>query len=300
MPAAHEHKADVASRSFALGIALNTIFVTVEVAYGLAADSLVLIADAGHNASDIVVLLMAWGANTLARKTATERRTYGFRKATVMASLVSAVLLLVVLGGITREAVGRLIEPRPVQGMTVIAVAVIGVVINALTAALFLRERKSDLNIRAAFLHMAADAAVSLGVAAAGLVIILKGWLWVDPVVTLAVVAVVFAGTWDLLKDSVNYAMDAVPKHIDIAGIRNYLEGIDNVQSLHDLHVWPMSTREAALTVHLVVSNAMPDNEFLNGIHDTLRCRFGVGHATIQLEASGENGCPLDRRNCVS
>ncbi|MEE4263342.1 MAG: cation diffusion facilitator family transporter, partial [Desulfobacteraceae bacterium] len=243
--------------------------------------------------------LMAWGASLLAARAATERRTYGFRKATIMASLASAIMLLVALGGIAWEAVGRLLDPGPVEGATVILVAAVGVVINTLTALLFLKGQKEDLNIRAAFLHMAADAAVSAGVVVAGILIMAKGWPWIDPVVSLIIVAVIFIGTWALLRDSLNYAIDAVPKSVDIPGIKLYLLGFDRVERIHDLHVWPLSTTEIALTVHLVVADKTLDNRFLLDLRDHLHDRFGIGHSTIQVETcDAENGCRLDRDAC--
>jgi len=296
----HNHGTGNYNRSFAIGVVLNIVFVVIEASYGIFADSLALIADAGHNLSDVVSLLLAWSASVLAKKAATEKRTYGFRKATVMASLASAILLLVALGGITWEAVGRFFNPKPVEGMTVIVVATIGVVINTLTALLFVKGQKRDLNIRGAFLHMAADAAVSLGVVVAGIFIIFKGWLWIDPVVSFMIVAVVLVGTWGLLRDSINYAMDAVPDSIDIPAIRNYLMSIDHVNRIHDLHVWPLSTTEIALTVHVVIDKDSLDNKFLRNVQQHLHDHFGVVHSTIQVETSkGENDCMLDSQKCV-
>jgi len=295
----HHHDVNTYNRSFAIGVVLNVLFVGVEAGYGIYADSLALIADAGHNLSDVLSLLLAWGANVLAAKAATERRTYGFRKATVMASLVSAIFLLVALGGITWEAVGRLLNPGPVKGATVVLVAAVGVVINTLTALLFLKGQKKDLNIRAAFLHMAADAAVSAGVVVAGILIMLKGWPLIDPVVSLIIVAVIFIGTWALLRESLNYAIDAVPKSVDVSGIRLYLLSLDNVERIHDLHVWPLSTTEIALTVHIVVTKKAIDNQLLMDLRNHLHDHFGIGHTTIQVEAhSAENGCRLDRGHC--
>jgi len=288
------------TRSFAVGVALNTAFVVVEAVYGLLAGSLALLADAGHNVSDVVSLLLAWGASVLATRTATERRTYGLRKATVMASLISAVLLLLALGGIAREAVGRLMDPAPVAGTTVMVVAGVGVVVNAVTAMLFMRGRKHDLNIRGAFLHMAADAGVSLGVVVAGAVIMVRGWLWIDPVISLSIVVVLLFGTWGLLRDSVRYAMDAVPESVDIVSVRDYLVSRPHVVRIHDLHVWPLSTTETALTVHLVMDECQVDNGFLSGLQQELHDRFRIAHSTIQVEAgSGENGCLLDNETCV-
>jgi cobalt-zinc-cadmium efflux system protein len=259
-----------------------------------------LIADAGHNLSDVLSLLLAWGASALAAKAANSKRTYGFRKATVMASLTSAILLLVALGGITWESVGRFFSPVPVKGMTVLVVAGIGVVINTATALLFVKGQKHDLNIRGAFLHMAADAGVSLGVVVAGTLIMLRGWLWIDPVVSLIIVLVIFIGTWGLFRDSMDYAMDAVPKNIDIEEIKQYLTSYKNVERIHDLHVWPLSTKEVALTVHIVVYDEILNNDFLLEIQNHLHDNFGIEHATIQVEsAKDENICLLDKVSCV-
>ncbi|MDA3924749.1 MAG: cation diffusion facilitator family transporter [Kiritimatiellae bacterium] len=296
----HSHEIGNYNRSFAIGVTLNIVFVAIEASYGIFADSLALIADAGHNLSDVVSLMLAWGSSVLATKAATETRTYGFRKATVMASLASAIILLVALGGITWEAIGRFLNPKSVEGMTVIVVAAIGVIINTLTALLFIKGQQHDLNIRGAFLHMAADAGISLGVVVAGIFIIIKGWLWIDPVVSFMIVAVILVGTWRLLRDSINYAMDAVPDSIDIPAIRNYLMSIDHVNRIHDLHVWPLSTTEIALTVHIVVNDDSLDNNFLRNLQQHLHDHFGIEHSTIQVETSiGENDCMLDSHKCV-
>jgi len=295
----HRHEIRNYNRSFALGLALNIIFVAIEAGYGIFADSLALIADAGHNLSDVISLLLAWGASMLATKASTEKRTYGFRKVTVIASLSSALLLLVALGGIAWEAIGRFAHPKPVEGVTVIIVAAIGVAINTLTALLFAKGQKHDLNIRGVFLHMSADAGVSLGVVVAGIFIMAKGWLWIDPVVSLAIVAIIFIGTWGLLRDSFNYAIDAVPKSIDIAGIKQYLMSFDHVHHIHDLHVWPLSTTQVALTVHVVVNNNSLDNGFLRELQQHLHDHFGIAHATIQVETStSENSCMLNNDRC--
>jgi len=280
----HSHSTSGYNRVFAIGVILNVIFVVVEAGYGLFSGSLALITDAGHNLSDVLSLLLAWGASVIAAKAVTEKRTYGFRKATVMASLASGIVLLVALGGIGREAVNRFLHPEPVKGMTVIIVAAIGVVINTATALLFVKDRKNDLNIRGAFLHMAADAGVSLGVVFAGIFILTGGRMWIDPLVSLIIVGVIFVGTWGLLRDSINYAMDAVPRSIDIPAIRRYLTGIDRVERIHDLHVWPLSTTEIALTVHLVVRDTSLDNDFLSNVRRHLHDEFGIGHSTIQVE----------------
>lgn len=295
----HNHQIANYNRSFAFGIMLNIIFVVIEVIYGILADSLALIADAGHNLSDVGSLLLAWGAIVLSRKAATEKRTYGFRKATILASLASAIILILVLGGITRESIGRFANPKPVEGMTVIVVAGIGVVINILTALLFVKGQKHDLNIRGAFLHMTADAAVSSAVVVAGLFILVTDWRWVDPVVSLIIVVFIFWGTWGLLRESINYTLDAVPKGIDYSGIKRYLTSLDRVVHVHDLHIWPLSTTEIALTVHVLVDGDFLDNRFLRDIQQKLHDHFGIEHATIQVETStSENYCMLDRQKC--
>ena len=212
-----------------------------------------------------------------------------------MASLANAILLIVVLGGITWEAILRLLNPEPVSGGIVIILAAVGVVINTVTALLFVKGQKHDLNIRGAFLHMAADAGVSLGVVLAGVLIMITGWLWIDPAVSFAIVAVIFIGTWGLLRDSMDYAMDAVPKHVDLSGINEYLLGLDHVNRIHDLHIWPLSTTEIALTVHLVVDADSLDNDFLSNIQQHLHDHFGIEHATIQVETSRfKTSCMLD------
>ncbi len=295
----HNHEIGNYNRLFALGIILNITFVVIEAGYGILADSLALIADAGHNLSDVVGLLLAWGASVLATKAATEKRTYGFRKITIMASLASAILLLVALGSIVWKTIERFINPQPVEGMVIIIVAAIGVVINTLTALLFVKGQKHDLNIRGAFLHMAADAGVSLGVVIAGILIIVTGWLWIDPVISLVIISIIFIGTWGLLRNSLNYAIDSVPQDIDIAGIRSYLTDIDCVSRIHDLHVWPLSTTEVALTVHVVVNYDSLDNNFLSKLQQHLYEHFNIDHATIQVEScEGDNECMLGRERC--
>jgi cobalt-zinc-cadmium efflux system protein len=298
----HNHQVSNYNVAFAVGILLNAVFVAIETGYGMAAGSLALIADAGHNLSDVLGLLLAWGAGKLAAKPATEKRTYGFRKVTIMASLVSAVFLLVALGGIAWEAVNRFSVPKPVDSMMVITVAAIGVVINTVTALLFMSGQKHDLNIRGAFLHMLADAAVSLGVVVAGIIIMLKGWLLVDPIISLGIVTVILIGTWSLLRDSLNLALDSVPAHIDMAEIKTYLMGLEGVCQLHDLHVWAMSTTEVALSVHLILLDAAVSKDFLPKIQQQLHDGFGIGHSTIQIERQGDDGdglCLLNKHNCI-
>jgi len=295
----HNHQTSNYNRAFAVGVMLNVIFVAIEAGYGVAAGSLALIADAGHNLSDVLGLLLAWGAGLLATKAATEKRTYGFRKVTIMASLASAILLLVALGGIAWEAIGRFSDPKPVEGLTVITVAAIGVVVNTITALLFVSGQKHDLNIRAAFLHMAADAAVSLGVVVAGIIIMVTGWLLIDPLISLLIATVIFISTWSLLRDSMNLAMDSVPEGIDMAGIRKYLTGLENVSQIHDLHVWPLSTTEVALSVHLIIADNSLSNDFLPELQQQLHDRFSIEHSTIQVERQDDGPCMLNKNGCI-
>jgi cobalt-zinc-cadmium efflux system protein len=299
MPHDHNHQIRNYNRTFAIGVMLNVIFVAIEAGYGVAAGSLALIADAGHNLTDVLSLLIAWGAALLATKPATEKRTYGFRKVTIMASLASAILLLVALGAITWEAIGRFFDPKPVEGVTVIVVAAIGVVINTITALLFVSGRKHDLNIRGAFLHMAADAGVSFGVVVAGIIIMVTGWLLIDPLISLLIVAAILVGTWSLLRDSMNLAIDSVPKGIDIAGIKRYLASLENVTQIHDLHVWPMSTTEVALSVHLIIVDDSLNNDFLPKLQQQLHDRFSIEHSTIQVERKDDGPCMLNKNGCV-
>ncbi|TMS65008.1 cation diffusion facilitator family transporter, partial [Pseudoalteromonas sp. S1731] len=288
----HSHHISHYNRAFAIGVLLNLIFVVIEAGYGFFANSLALLADAGHNLSDVVSLLLAWGANVLASKAATDKRTFGYKKSTVLASLMSSVLLMAALASIAWHAIERFENPQPVTGMTVIVVSLIGVVINTLTALLFVQGQKHDLNIRGAFLHMAADAAVSLGVVIAGIVILFKNWQWVDPVVSLSIVVIVFIGTWGLFKDSLNYATDAVPKNISIEKLKQYFLSIEHVTGVHGLRVWPLSTTESALIVHLVTDNNALNNDFLIEVQHHLHDHFDIEHATIQVESSqGSAGC---------
>lgn len=295
----HNHQISNYNRAFAIAVVLNIIFVAIEAGYGVAAGSLALIADAGHNLSDVLGLLLAWGAGLLATKPATEKRTYGFRKVTIMASLASSILLLVALGGITLEAISRFFDPKPVDGMTVIVVAAIGVVINTITALLFVSGQKHDLNIRGAFLHMAADAGVSFGVVVAGIIIMITGWLLIDPLISLLIVAVILVGTWSLLRDSMNLAIDAVPKGIDMAGIKRYLTSVENVCQIHDLHVWSMSTTEVALSVHLIIVDDSLNNDFLPKLQQQLHDRFSIEHSTIQVERKDDGPCMLNKNGCI-
>lgn len=277
------------NKAFIIGIILNVIYIVVEVVYGLIINSMALLADAGHNFSDVLGLLLAWGAAYLAKTATTEKRTYGFRKSTILAALFNAILLMIAVGAITIEAVRKLIYPVPVQGQTMMIVAGIGFVINAITAFLFMKGRDKDLNIKGAFLHMAADAGVSLGVVLAGLIIFSTGWLWVDPAISLVIVLVITIGTWGLMKDSFYLSMDAVPKGINLKEVGNYLKSINGVEEVHDLHVWAMSTTEVALTAHLVIPNVTKDDFFLKKICGELHNRFGIEHSTIQIEKSAQS-----------
>lgn len=263
----------------------------VETGYGLAADSLALLADAGHNFSDVVSLLLAWGAAVLATRPPSARRTYGWRRGTVLASLASGLLLLGAVAIIAIEAVGRLRDPAPVDGLTMIVVAGIGVVINTITALLFARGRHTDLNIRAAFLHMAADAGISLGVVAGGVGVLLWGLGWLDPVLSVAIAAIIAWSTWALLREALDLAIDAVPRGIDPAAVEGYLRRQPGVAAVHDLHIWGMSTTEVALTAHLVMPDGASD-EFLRGVTEGLHDRFRIPHATLQVERSDwQHGC---------
>ncbi|HFD04756.1 MAG TPA: cation transporter [Firmicutes bacterium] len=292
----HNHGIGNYNRSFAFGVLLNVIFVIIEAVYGILSGSLSLLADAGHNLSDVISLLLAWGASVIATKAATDRRTYGFRKVTIFAPIISAVILIITLTGITWEAINRFFHPQPIKGITIIIVAAVGVVVNTLTALMFIKGQKHDLNIRGAFLHMAADAGVSLGVVIAGLIIMIKGWLWIDPVLSLIIVSVILFGIKGLLRDSIHYAIDGVPNGIDISEVKKYLMGRDHVLSIHDLHIWPLSTTETALTVHLIMDTEQLDNNFLSNLQIQLHDRFGIEHSTIQVEAnSEENNCLLKK-----
>jgi cobalt-zinc-cadmium efflux system protein len=284
----HSHAPASFGKAFAVGITLNTIFVVVEVIYGLLSHSLALIADAGHNLSDVLGLLLAWSAASLAKRAATEKHSYGFGRSSVLAALANAIFLLVSVGAIGWEAIQRLITPEVVTAPIMIAVAAFGVVINGITALMFMSGRKQDLNLRAAFMHMAMDAVLSLGVVVSGIIIYYTQWLRVDPLMSLILVGVIIFGTWELLRDSLNLALDAVPGHIDATAVTAYLRGLPMVIDLHHLHIWGLSTTEAALTVHLVVNDLQSGTNALAGIQHELHERFRVGHATIQFEfASG-------------
>jgi cobalt-zinc-cadmium efflux system protein len=289
----HHHPPNY-TRAFAVGVGLNLSFVALEFGFGLWSHSIALMADAGHNLSDVLGLLLAWAAAYASVVGPNERRTYGLRRTSILAALVNALVLLVVTGGITWEAVRRFANPAPAMGTTMMVVAAVGVVVNGATAFLFFAGRHRDLNLRGAFLHMAADAAVSLGVVVSGALIQWKGWTWVDPVASLLIVAAILYSTWGLLFESVNLALDAVPKEIDPVLVRDYLKSLPGISDVHDLHIWGMSTTETALTVHLVKPDGQIDDTFLADVEHTLHDRFGIMHSTIQLEqGDAEHACKL-------
>lgn len=296
----HDHAPANFNTAFAVGVGLNTIYILVEAGYGIAVNSLALLADAGHNLSDVLGLLLAWAAHYLMKLKPTQRRTYGWRSSSILAALLNALLLLVAIGGIVWEAVGRFSEPAEIAGTTVMVVAGIGVIINTITALLFFKGRENDLNIRGAFLHMAADAGVSVAVVFGGLGIYLYGWLWLDPVLSILIAVVIFWGTWGLLKESVNLALQAVPSGIDPAAVHEYLATRDGVTEVHDLHIWAMSTTETALTAHLVMPDISPHgtDNFLHEICHELHDQFKIEHATLQIE-QGTTECHLASRDVV-
>ncbi len=285
----HHHATPNYNRAFAIGVVLNVGFVVVEAVFGLLADSLALLTDAGHNLSDVLGLLLAWGASALAARRPSARRTYGYSRATILASLASGLLLFGAIGAIAWEAVGRFVAPVEPAGLTIMWVAGVGVVINTATALLFFSGKDHDLNIRGAYLHMAADAAVSLGVVLSGAVIWRYGLNWVDPVISLVIVVVIFLSTWDLMRDSLNLAVDAVPRKVDPDEVRQYLLEQPGVSGMHDLHIWAMSTTDTALTTHLVMPEPPPDDAFLHGIAQVLHQRFHIDHATIQVERGDDS-----------
>lgn len=278
---------------FAFGVALNLAIVVLQAGYGLIAHSTALLADAGHNLGDVLSLLVAWGAASLAKLPPTERFTYGLRSTSIVAAVFNALFLLVVMGGIGWEAIRRLSEPVAVQGYIVMAVAGVAIVMNGISAWLFAPGRHGDINIRGAFLHMLSDALVSLGVVVAGGLIVLTGWSWIDPVATLVVVAVIVFGTWDLLKASFQMALAAVPEGIDPGKVRLYLSELPGVSRVHDLHIWPLSTTQTALTCHLVMPDGYPGDHFTSKIAENLHTQFNIEHSTLQIELSEDADCRL-------
>lgn len=294
----HSHAPRDFGRAFAIGVGLNFAFVLAEVAAGLWSGSLALLADAGHNLSDVLSLLLAWGATVLARRAPSTNRTYGLRKATILASLANAVLLLVAVGVIVSEAARRFAEPADVATAPVMIVAAIGVVINTATALMFMRGH-DDLNVRGAFLHMASDAAVSLAVVIGAGAMALTGLGWIDPALSLVIAGVIVLGTWGLLKDSLNLALDAVPKGIDVAAVRAWLNALPGVTGVHDLHVWAMSTTETAMTAHLTRPVNLDCDAFLHAACEGLEKTFKIGHCTLQVETGGAEVCRLSPAEAV-
>lgn len=285
-------------RAFAIGIGLNLAFVVGEAAFGLIAGSVALLADAGHNLSDVLGLCAAWAAIALGRRAASKRFTYGLKGSTILAALLNALLLLVALGAILLEAVQRLAMPAPVDGPTVAWVAGAGILVNGATALLFLRGREGDINIRGAYLHMASDAMVSAGVVVSGLVIWWTGLTWIDPVVSIVIAVLIFLQTWGLLRRSVEMALAAVPRSIDSDKVWDALRALPGVARVHHVHIWPMSTTETVLTAHLVIPAGHPGDAFLDTTRAMLKGRFGIGHATLQVELSGAEAGDAEVRGC--
>jgi len=288
-PHAHHHGPNSYERAFAIGLTLNLAIVVGQATFGVLANSLALIADAGHNLADVLALILAWSAIALSRRTPTLHRTYGWRRSTILATLVNALVLILVTLAIAAQAVRRLADPSPIAATTVIWVAAGAAVLNGLVAALFMAGRERDMNIRGAFMHMAADAALSFGVVLAGCVILATGWVWLDAVTGLVIGAAILAGTWGLLRDALNLSLDAVPAGIDMPAVQAYLAALPGVVGIHDLHVWAMSTTETALTAHLVVAQATLDDALLAEAIEELDERFGIEHTTLQVEHGDPN-----------
>ncbi len=288
----HGHEPASFGKAFAIGVALNLGFVVVEVVYGILSNSVALLSDAGHNLGDVLALAVAWVASALAMRPPTARFTYGLRGSSILAALFNAMLLLVTVGAISWEAVQRLAAPAPVAGKVVMIVAAIGIVVNGVTAWLF-ASGKRDVNLRGAFVHMASDALVSAGVVVVGFAILLTGWFWLDPLVSLAVNAVIVWATWGLLRDSLGMSMAAAPSRIDPGEVRTFLAARPGVAGVHDLHIWPISTTEVALTCHLVMPGGHPGDEFLHRLSIDLAKRFQISHPTAQIETDPDTACPL-------
>ncbi len=290
----HQHTPANFGKAFAIGIALNLAYVLGEAFYGVVAHSLALLVDAGHNLGDVLGLGGAWLASVLGRRRPSGRYTYGLRRSSILAALGNAVLLLVVTGGIAWEGIRRLVEPEPSAGLIIMVVAAFGIVVNGATALLFMSGRKDDLNIRGAFLHMASDALVALGVVVAGAVILWTGWSWLDPATSLVVSGIIVLGTWSLLRDSVNFSLDAVPPGIDRTKVAAFLQDLPGVAEVHDLHIWGMSTTETAMTAHLVRPGASVDDDLIHRACEEMKEHFGIGHATLQVEdGRGAHPCHL-------
>lgn len=295
----HAHTPANFGKAFAIGVALNTGFVILEAIYGILSNSVALLADAGHNFGDVLGLLVAWTASVLVRRAPSPRFTYGLRGSSILAALFNAIFLLIAVGAISWEAAQRLADPEPVAAGTVMAVAAIGIVVNGITAWMFASGGKTDINLRGAFAHMAADALVSAGVVAAGLLILVTGKLWLDPLVSLIVSGVIVWGTWDLLRESLGMSMSAVPNHIDPLKVRQWLRSQPGVSNLHDLHIWPMSTTETALTCHLVMPEGHPGDALLHQMCQGLAKTFKIAHPTLQIEIDPLQACALAPEEAV-
>ena len=293
----HGHMPTNFSRAFALGIALNITYIIVEVVYGLLAGSMALLADAGHNLSDVLGLAVAWAGAELAKRPPSKRFTYGLGGSSILAALLNGLFLLVACGAIALEAIERFSTPSPIASMTVVIVASIGIVINFGTAMLFVRGQKEDINIRGAFLHMMADAGVSAGVVVGGIAIYFSGWNWIDPLISLLIVVLIFWSTWGLLSEAVRMSLAGVPRNIDVEEVHAYLASLPGVQTVHDLHIWPMSTSETALTAHLVLPAGHPGKGFLATIQKEMITLFSIHHTTIQIELENEEA-DLCQINC--
>jgi len=289
----HVHLPANFGSAFAIATLLNFALVVVQVIYGLSAHSIALLADAGHNFGDALALLLAWGAHVLGRRRPSERYTYGLRSASILSALINAVMMLVTTGAIAWEAIRRFADPGEVAGVTVMVVAALGIAVNGVSAWFLMAGRKGDLNVRGAFLHLVADAAVSAGVVVAGGVIYLFGWNWIDPLVSLAVSAVIVYGAWGLLRESLQLTMNAVPAAIEPSDVCGYLETLPGVVGIHDLHIWAMSTTENALTCHLVMPQGHPGDAFIARVAHDLEHRFKIGHPTFQIELADAGPCPL-------
>lgn len=288
-------------RAFLIAIGLNIAFTVIEFGYGFLAHSTALMADAGHNLSDVLGLSLAWGGAVLAQRLPDNRFTYGLRGSTILAALGNAMFLMLACGAIAWGAVNNLFDSPPVATTTVMVVAAIGIVVNGVSACLFVKGSRGDLNLRGAFLHLAADAGVSLGVLVAGAAILFTGWNWLDPLVSLLIVMVIVYGTWGLLRESLKLALNAVPAHIDLHEVAAHLRGFAGVEDIHDLHVWAMSTTETALTVHLVMPRGAPGDAFMDHAAESLQRRFGIAHVTLQIEmGDSDHVCTLQERDVVS
>lgn len=293
----HDHAAIRYNRAFLIGIILNLGFVVTQATFGWLTNSLALLADAGHNLGDVLGLAIAWGAHTLARRRPTKRYTYGLRRASIFSPLVNSSLLIGVTVFIGIEAIQRLLDPKPIESITVMIVAAIGILINGVTAFMFRAGHQHDVNVKGAFLHMLADALVSVGVVFSGLIITVTGWQWIDPIASLGIGVVIAIGAWSLLQESLNLAMDGVPANVDLRAIQSYLLDLPGVGSIHDLHIWALSSTEPALTAHLVMLAGMPESNFLARISHDLHHQFGIEHSTIQIE-TGSAFLPCMQTNC--